>query len=129
MADRAAKSAAAFARVPRQDRAQLLARSKVVKTWGDWIGRLSDGLEDCGHPKRHNRGKPRLPRLVVARDPVPTDVASRVLAAQRQLGDGARKHDLVRTALCDGPSVVGCARCGNFAVARVAALSQPCPPV
>ncbi|CAK0841615.1 unnamed protein product, partial [Prorocentrum cordatum] len=129
MADRAAKSAAAFARVPRQSRAQLQARSKVVKTWGDWIGRLSDGLEDCGHPKRHNRGKPRLPRLFVVRNPVPSDIASRVLAAQRQLGDGARKHDLVRIALCEGPTVVGCARCGSCAVSRVAALSQPCPPV
>eukprot|EP00959_Pyramimonas_sp_CCMP1952_P234259 4894946-Pyramimonas_sp.AAC.1 len=73
MADRAAKSAAAYARVPRQDRAQLQARSKVVKSWGDWIGRLSDGLEDCCRPRRHNRGKPRLPRLVVVRDPVPSD--------------------------------------------------------
>ncbi|CAK0828202.1 unnamed protein product, partial [Prorocentrum cordatum] len=129
MADRAAKSAAAFARVPRQRRAQLQARSKVVKTWGDWIGRLSDGLEDCGHPKRHNRGKPRLPRLFVVRNPVPSGIASRVLAAQGQLGDGARKHELVRIALCEGPTVVGCVRCGSFAVSRVAALSQPCPPV
>eukprot|EP00959_Pyramimonas_sp_CCMP1952_P154688 3236304-Pyramimonas_sp.AAC.1 len=82
MADRAAKSAAAYARAPRQDRAQLQARSKVVKTWGGWIGRLSEGLEDCGHPQRHKRGKPPLPRPFVVREPAPSDVASRALAAQ-----------------------------------------------